>query len=38
MAADIISRHSRLDVLINNAGVFEKTRRLTPYGVEMTLP
>ncbi len=36
MAADVISRHTRLDVLINNAGVFEKTRRLTPYGVEMT--
>jgi NAD(P)-dependent dehydrogenase (short-subunit alcohol dehydrogenase family) len=36
MAADIISRHNRLDVLINNAGTFEKTRRLTTQGIEMT--
>lgn len=36
MAEDIISRYTRLDVLINNAGTFEKKRRLTDGGVEMT--
>lgn len=36
MALDISSRYSRLDVLINNAGTFEKTRRLTKTGMEMT--
>lgn len=36
MGADLVSRHTRLDVLINNAGTYEKTRRLTPQGVEMT--
>jgi NAD(P)-dependent dehydrogenase (short-subunit alcohol dehydrogenase family) len=36
MADDIISRYRRLDVLINNAGTFEKKRRLTEGGVEMT--
>ncbi|MFA5348741.1 MAG: SDR family oxidoreductase [Methanoregula sp.] len=36
MAEDIISRYTRLDVLINNAGTFEKKRRLTESGVEMT--
>jgi NAD(P)-dependent dehydrogenase (short-subunit alcohol dehydrogenase family) len=36
MAADVSSRYSRLDVLINNAGTFEKVRRLSRDGVEMT--
>jgi NAD(P)-dependent dehydrogenase (short-subunit alcohol dehydrogenase family) len=36
MADNIISRYTRLDVLINNAGTFEKKRRLTENGVEMT--
>jgi len=29
-------RHTRLDVLVNNAGAFFNARRETPYGVEMT--
>jgi NAD(P)-dependent dehydrogenase (short-subunit alcohol dehydrogenase family) len=36
MAEDIISCYSRLDVLINNAGTYEKARQLTPEGVEKT--
>lgn len=36
MAEDISSRYSRLDVLINNAGTYEKTRVLTPDGIETT--
>ena len=36
MAEDITSRYSRLDVLINNAGTYEKERHLTPDGVEKT--
>jgi NAD(P)-dependent dehydrogenase (short-subunit alcohol dehydrogenase family) len=36
MAADIDSRYSRLDVLINNAGTYQKTRHLTKDGIEMT--
>ena len=30
-------RFARLDVLVNNAGAFFNTRRMTPYGIEMTL-
>jgi NAD(P)-dependent dehydrogenase (short-subunit alcohol dehydrogenase family) len=37
MAADITSHYTRLDVLINNAGTYEKERRVTADGVEMTL-
>lgn len=36
MAEDISSRYSRLDVLINNAGTYEKARVLTPDGIETT--
>ena len=36
MALDISQRYSRLDVLINNAGTFEKIQRRTKTGVEMT--
>lgn len=36
MAADVSSHYTRLDVLINNAGTFEKVRRLTRDGMEMT--
>jgi NAD(P)-dependent dehydrogenase (short-subunit alcohol dehydrogenase family) len=37
LAEQVSSRYERLDVLINNAGTFEQTRRLTSDGVEMTL-
>ena len=36
MATDIISNYSRLDVLINNVGTFERTRHETENGIEMT--
>ena len=36
MAADLTSRYSRLDVLINNAGTYQRTRHVTREGVEMT--
>ena len=36
MASDISSRYSRLDVLINNAGTYNKTRKVTRDGVELT--
>jgi len=36
LARSFKERHSRLDVLVNNAGAFFNTRRDTPYGVEMT--
>jgi NAD(P)-dependent dehydrogenase (short-subunit alcohol dehydrogenase family) len=36
MAEDITSRYSRLNVMINNAGTYEKERHLTPEGVEKT--
>jgi NAD(P)-dependent dehydrogenase (short-subunit alcohol dehydrogenase family) len=36
MAADLTSRYSCLDVLVNNAGTYQKTRHVTPEGVEMT--
>ena len=37
LAEQVSSHYERLDVLINNAGTFEPTRRLTSDGVEMTL-
>jgi NAD(P)-dependent dehydrogenase (short-subunit alcohol dehydrogenase family) len=35
-AEDLLSHYTRLDVLINNAGTYEKERRVTADGVEMT--
>jgi len=35
-AANFLATHSRLDVLINNAGILAFRRRLTPGGVETT--
>ena len=36
MAADLSSRYSFLNVLINNAGTYQKTRQLTEQGIELT--
>ena len=36
LAAEVRSRHSRLDVLLNNAGGVSMERRLTPDGIEQT--
>ena len=36
LAHDLLSHYTRLDVLINNAGTYEKVRRVTADGVEMT--
>jgi NAD(P)-dependent dehydrogenase (short-subunit alcohol dehydrogenase family) len=33
---EFLSRHGRLDVLVNSAGVFRKERQVTPDGLEMT--
>jgi NAD(P)-dependent dehydrogenase (short-subunit alcohol dehydrogenase family) len=35
LAEEIASQHGHLDVLINNAGTFERTRKTTPDGMEM---
>ena len=37
MAAEISSRYTRLDVLVNDAGTYERTRKVTANGVEKTL-
>ncbi len=37
LAEEISSKYEHLDILINNAGVFERVRKITPDGVEMTL-
>ena len=34
-ARDLAGRHSKLDVLVNNAGIWSETRRLSPDGVEL---
>ncbi|HUU74776.1 MAG TPA: SDR family oxidoreductase [Methanoregulaceae archaeon] len=36
LAEEVTSNYERLDVLINNAGVYEKRRRLTHDNIEMT--
>jgi NAD(P)-dependent dehydrogenase (short-subunit alcohol dehydrogenase family) len=36
MAADLTGRYSRLDVLVNDAGTYQKTRHVTPEGTELT--
>lgn len=36
MAEEILSRYSRLDVLLNNAGTYRTTRTLTTEGIEVT--
>lgn len=36
MAEDIISRYPRLDVLVNDAGTYQKTRHQAPDGTELT--
>jgi NAD(P)-dependent dehydrogenase (short-subunit alcohol dehydrogenase family) len=36
LAEDILSHYTRLDVLINNAGIYEKIRQVTADGMEMT--
>lgn len=35
-ASDFLSRHERLDILVNAAGVFRKERHVTPDGLELT--
>jgi NAD(P)-dependent dehydrogenase (short-subunit alcohol dehydrogenase family) len=37
LAARFLATHERLDVLVNNAGVFEPRRRTSVDGIEMTL-
>ncbi len=37
LAEEIKSKHNRLDVLINNAGIIENQRKLTEDGYEMIL-
>ena len=37
LAADLLERHARIDVLVNNAGVVRSSRKLSPDGREMTM-
>lgn len=34
-ARDLAARHPRLDVLVNNAGIWQERRRLSPDGIEL---
>jgi NAD(P)-dependent dehydrogenase (short-subunit alcohol dehydrogenase family) len=36
LAEAVIARYDRLDVLVNNAGIYQADRQLTPDGIEMT--
>jgi NAD(P)-dependent dehydrogenase (short-subunit alcohol dehydrogenase family) len=36
MAAELASRYSHLDVLVNDAGTYQMARHVTPDGIEMT--
>jgi NAD(P)-dependent dehydrogenase (short-subunit alcohol dehydrogenase family) len=36
LADEVTTRYDRLDVLINNAGIYQAERRLTPDGIETT--
>lgn len=36
MAADLASRYSHIDVLVNDAGIYRKARHVTTDGIEMT--
>src|SRR5262245_26942347 len=36
LAEEVLARHGRIDVLINNAGAMYRARHLTPDGVELT--
>jgi NAD(P)-dependent dehydrogenase (short-subunit alcohol dehydrogenase family) len=35
-ARDFCARHPRLDVLVNNAGIWSESRRVSPDGIELT--
>jgi NAD(P)-dependent dehydrogenase (short-subunit alcohol dehydrogenase family) len=35
-ARDVSARHPRLDVLVNNAGIWSERRRVSPDGIELT--
>jgi NAD(P)-dependent dehydrogenase (short-subunit alcohol dehydrogenase family) len=37
LADDLLERHERIDVLVNNAGVVRSSRKLSPDGREMTM-
>jgi NAD(P)-dependent dehydrogenase (short-subunit alcohol dehydrogenase family) len=37
LADDLLERHGRIDVLVNNAGVVRSSRKLSPDGREMTM-
>jgi NAD(P)-dependent dehydrogenase (short-subunit alcohol dehydrogenase family) len=37
LAAELLQRHERIDVLVNNAGVVRSTRDLSPDGRELTM-
>ena len=37
-ARDLCARHPKLDVLVNNAGIWSERRRVSPDGIELTWP